>query len=426
MNEAPEGSRDDFPARESEKPAAPADRPRLTKAFWLVWWASTLSTLGDGIRYVAFPLVATTLTKDPQAVSIVFAAGYLPWPLFGLVGGAVADRVDRRRLMWTVDAARGVFVAGFAVLIQFADPHVAALASLSFVLGVAETFFDNAASALVPMVAEKSVLERANAWLFSAQTVMSTLVGAPLGAALFAWSPSSPFTADALTFVIAALLVFALRGRYTVRTGPATTTIRRDIVTGLRWLARHRLLRTMCTLVMVSNAALAAAEAVLVLYTLKILGMNGFGYGLLLAVLAVFGVLGSALAEQLRRATGIRTVLVGSTLIQACAYTSAGVTSNLPAALCAFALVGFGGGVWNVAAVSLRQASVPPELLGRVTSSYRTVGLLAMPVGAGLGGTLATHYGLQAPYLVGGTLLMVTTLLCLPGLRAKESAAPAG
>ncbi len=88
MNEAPEGSRDNSPARESEKPSSPADRPRLTKSFWLVWWASTISTLGDGIRYVAFPLVAATLTKDPQAVSLVFAAGYLPWPLFGLVGGA--------------------------------------------------------------------------------------------------------------------------------------------------------------------------------------------------------------------------------------------------------------------------------------------------------------------------------------------------
>jgi MFS family permease len=426
MNEAPEAGGSRSAANESGESPPPDDRPRLSRPFWVVWWASTLSTLGDGIRYVAFPLFAATLTKDAQAVSLVFAAGYLPWPIFGLIGGAVADRVDRRRLMWRVDIARGALVGGFAVLLHFQDPHIAALAALSFLLGVAAAFFDNAASAIVPMVTPKAVLERANAWLFSAQMVMSTLVGALLGAALFAWSPTSPFAADALTFIAAGTLVYILRGTYAVRTEPATTTIRQDIVTGLRWLARHRLLRTVCTLVMVSNGALAAAEAVLVLYTLEVLHVSGFGYGLLLAVLAVFGVLGSATAERLRKVFGVRGILVGATLIQAVAYIIAGNTSNLPTAACAFALVGFGGGVWNVVAVSLRQSKVPPELLGRVTSSYRTVGLIAMPVGAGLGGAVAARWGLHAPYLVGGTLLAVTTLLCLRGLRDEGSTSAAG
>ncbi|MDT0261747.1 MFS transporter [Jatrophihabitans lederbergiae] len=138
-----------------------------------------VSSLGDGIRFVAFPLLAAALTRDPRAVALVSAAGFLPWPLFGLLGGAVVDRVDRRRLMWRTDVLRAIVVGCFALLVASNRAPVAGLAAVSFVLGVAETFFDNAASALVPMLVADPVIERANSWLLSSQTVMSVLVGGP-------------------------------------------------------------------------------------------------------------------------------------------------------------------------------------------------------------------------------------------------------
>ncbi|MEV4346822.1 MFS transporter [Actinoplanes sp. NPDC049596] len=95
---------------------------RLGRSFRLLWTAATVSAFGDGVRYVAFPLLAADLTTDPRGVSPVFAAGYLPRLLFGLISGAVADRVDRRVLMWRVDLGRAVVLGLFAVSIAGRPP----------------------------------------------------------------------------------------------------------------------------------------------------------------------------------------------------------------------------------------------------------------------------------------------------------------
>ncbi|MFI9721926.1 MFS transporter [Streptomyces sp. NPDC052396] len=403
--------------QDTGRSAPTGPRPPVGKPFWLLWTASTLSTLGDGIRYVAFPLLATLVTKDPEAVSLVFVAGYLPWPLFGLVAGAVADRVDRRRLMWTVDLARGALTGGCAFFLTTRDAPVAALATVSFSLGVAETFFENAAGAIIPMLVPKEALERANAWLYSAQTLMATLVGAPVGAALYGLAHAAPVAADAASFLVATALIFALRGSFRVRARTVRTSIRQDIAEGLRWLWHHRLLRTLCAVVAVTNGTLAAAEAVLVLYALQVLHLGGIGYGLMLAALAGGGILGSALAPRARRRLGVRIPLIGSMVAQAAGFLCAGLTSSVPVAVAVLALVGAGGAVWNVLAASLRQRLVPAEMLGRVTSSYRTVALAAMPVGAGLAGVLADAFGLHAPFLVSGALLALTIAAAWPWVR---------
>lgn len=384
--------------------------------FWVMWSASTLSTLGDGVRQVAVPLLATTLTSDPREVAFVFGAGHLAWPLFGLVGGAVADRADRRALMWRVDLARGVLAAVFAVLLLTVDVPIAALAALTFLVGVGAAFRDNAALAVVPMVVPPGELSRANAWLFAGQNLAGTALGAPLGSVLFLVAPAMPIAVDAATFLLAALLVFTVRGTYRVAAAAPRAAVRRDIQDGLRWLLRHRQLRTLCLLASASNTVLAAAQSVLVLYTSQTLGLDDLGYGLLLAVLALGGLLGAVCASALRRFVGLPAVLLGCPLAQGAALVAAGLTRSVLVVVVAFALTGFAIAAWNVVSVSLRQSVVPAELLGRVTSVYRTAGLAAMPVGAALGGVCAAGFGLPVPLLAGGALLMSCTALSVRGL----------
>jgi MFS family permease len=150
-----------------------------------LWSASAVSSLGDGLRYVAFPLLAAGLTSDPRAVAAVFVAGYLPWPIFGLLGGAFVDRHDRRVVMWITDSVRATAVAGFTVAVAAGAGTIVVLAAASFALGAAETLFDNAASAIVPQLVARDGLDQANARLFTVQTLNTTLIGAPLGAALY-------------------------------------------------------------------------------------------------------------------------------------------------------------------------------------------------------------------------------------------------
>jgi MFS family permease len=398
--------------------------PRLGRPFWLVWLSTTGSSLGDGVRTVAFPLIAASISRDPSAVAVVSMAGYLPWLLFGLIGGAVVDRTDRRDLMWRTDVLRAVLVGGFAALVAGGSATIAALAVVSFLLGVAETFFDNAASAIVPMLVDDSGIERANSWIFSTQTVMSTLLGAPIGGALYVLGRAVPLVTDAASFALSAVLVAMVSGSFRARSAEdEPTTIRRDISDGLRWLFGHRLLRVLAMLLAVLNGSFAAAEAVLVLYALEVLHLSTVGYGLLLTLVAIGGLVGTVLAPALLRWLGLRTMLAGVGLLQGVMLLGVGLTSSRVMAVAAMLLVGVSSMAWNVVTVSLRQRIVPARLLGRVTSSYRVIGLGAMPVGALLAGVLARTYGLHAPYLIGGAVLLVAAAGSLPFLSEPVPAA---
>ena len=390
------------------------------RPFWTLWWAAAISALGDGLRYVAFPLIAAGLTSDPRAVAIVFAAGYLPWPLFGLLGGAVVDRHDRRTLMWTTDALRAVAVGALTVVLIRSGATIAALAVASFALGGAETLFDNAASAILPQLVPANGLERANSWLMSVQTLNATLIGAPLGAALYGVADYLPVAADAVSFAAAAALMCSLPGRFRTAPAQARSSLAGDIVDGLRWLWRHRFLRTACLLLIAINGTLGAAEAVLVLYSRNALGLSNFGYTALLVTLAVGGIVGTLGAPWLRRRTKLSTIVLAAALGQAAALLAAGLTSQLPIAITAMAMVGVCNAAWNVVTISYRQAVVPATLLGRVTSAYRVVALSALPLGAVAGGLLAREWGLHSPYLLAGVILSAATAIAFRGLRTGD------
>jgi MFS family permease len=360
-------------------------------------------------------------------VAVVSMAGFLPWLLFGLISGAVVDRTDRRRLMWRTDVLRAVLVGGFAALVAFGSIAIATLATVSFLLGTVEIFFDNAASAIVPMLVDDSHIPKANSWILSTQTAMSTLLGAPIGGALYALGRAVPLTVDALSFGLSAILVAAITGNFHPRTAEdAPTTIRHDIADGLRWLFAHRLLRTLALLLGVLNASFAAAEAVLVLYALEVLHLSTVGYGLLLTLVALGGLAGTVLAPILLRRLGMRVMLPAVGLVQGLALFGVGLTSSLAVLVLAMLVIGVSSMAWNVVTISLRQRVVPARLLGRVTSSYRMIGLGAMPVGALLGGVLAKAWGLHTPYLLAGCALLLATLLSLPFLYEPEPAPQAG
>jgi len=391
---------------------------RLPTPFWTLWAASAVSALGDGLRYVAFPLLAAGLSSDPRSVAFVFLAGYLPWPLFGLLGGAVVDRTDRRALMWRSDLLRAALVAGFSLLVLAQGGQIAALAGVSFVLGVVETGFDNAASAILPMVVPAPQLESANAWLQSVLTINATLVGGPFGAALYGLGHHVPFAVDAVTFAVAAALIRSLAGDFAPTPNVGAAHLGRDIAEGLGWLWRQPFLRSACLLLVVINGTLAAGEAVLVLFARQVLGLSDYGYTALLVTLALGAILGTLVAPRVRRQVGLPAVVVAAALCQAGALLAAGLSSRVTVAVAAMAVIGASSATWNVVTISYRQAVVPAALLGRVTSSYRVVGLSAMPLGAGAGGVIAHDYGLHAPFLLGGAVLVAATAASFRGLSA--------
>jgi len=384
--------------------------------------AAAISTLGDGVCLTALPLLAATLSRDPLRVSLVAFASWLPWLLFGLLSGALVDRWDRRRMMWTVDACRFVVVGALGVAVLAGWASIPLLATIGFLLGSGQTLFDNAAQSLIPTLVSRDTqrLERANSQLYGAQTVGQNFAGPPAGGALFALAASVPFLADAVSFAASSTLIATIRGSFAPQRPVGTAaeepraSLRADIAEGLRWLVGHRLLRVLAVMVGMMNLAVMAGEAILVLFAQEELGLGSVGYGLLLAGFAVGGVLASLIATQLSRRVRSGTLLVAVTFVEAAAWAVFGVGSNAWLGGAMLALVGGGSTVFNVVGVSLRQAIVPDRLIGRVVSTQRMVGFGAVPIGALLGGVVGRTLGVRAPFLLGAAILTASGLLALP------------
>jgi MFS family permease len=134
----------------------------LGPRYWKLWAASTISNLGDGVRFAALPLLAVTLTRDPLLVAGTVFASQLPWLLFALLSGALVDRLNRRLVMVAANLFRAVIVALLALAVLGEVESLAHVYVIVFVLGSAETLFDSAAFALLPALVDKSNLERAN------------------------------------------------------------------------------------------------------------------------------------------------------------------------------------------------------------------------------------------------------------------------
>ena len=404
--------------------------------FARLWGAAGVSNFGDGVYGTALPLLAATLTRDPLLVSLVSFAEWLPWLLFGLLSGALLDRWDRRRVMWTVDAARFAVVGGLAVVVLAGEASIVLLGIVGFLLGTGQTLVDTGSHSILPALVSRDPerLEQANGRLVGTQVVTQELAGPPVGGFLFSLSAWTPFAVDAVSFAASSALVASIRGHF----GPAAenlgpggrrTSLRTEIAEGLRWLAAHRVLRATAAMVAVVNLLAAGGGAVMVLFAQEKLGVDAVGFGLLFSGSAVGGVLGSLVAARVTRVVGTARVVVWTMVASALAYLVFGLSSDPWLAGVVFGLVGFLTVVFNIILGSLRQALTPDRLLGRVISAFRLFSYGAVPLGSLLGGVLARSFGLRAPFVVAGVVIPLTTVLCLPAVNTRtiaEARAAAG
>jgi MFS family permease len=379
----------------------------LGGAYHRVWAAATISAAGDGMRLVALPLTAARLTRDPLDVSLVTVAASLPWLLCSLLSGAVVDRADRSRLMWSGNAFQAAVMGLFAVAVAAGRQSIALLVVLALVVGSAQTLVDLAAQAILPAIVPREELGRANGRLQAGVRTTGTLAGPALGGMLFALSPSVPFVVDAVSFALAMLIVAGVPANRPPREGAQRVTA--QIGEGMRWLFRHRLLRTLCVVLTIWSLADTAVLAVLPLYALESLRVPEGEVGWLLAAGAVGGILGSLLAGRVIARAGKTGSICGALLAVSVAYAGLAAGGAVVVAAPMLLLMGVGSGVWVVVATSLRQESVPSRLLGRVSSAYRFTGFGGRPLGAALGGLAAGAYGLRAPIAGAAVIMLVTT-----------------
>jgi len=393
----------------------------LGPAYGRLWVATALTNVGDGIRAAALPLLAASLTGRPELVAGVAVAAQVPWLLVGPLAGAVVDRVDRRRLVSTVDILRAGLLAALVAAVATGNASIWLLYLVAFVAGLGETLRDTAASTLVPALVPAQHLERANGRLVTAEVGGNELVGPALGGWLFAAAVVLPFAVNSGTLAVAAMLVLMLPDlfRPVVLAEPAAgrRTLRADIAEGLRWLARHRLLRGVTALAVLLALLDAAWFAILVLYVAEAAGVTATGFGLLLAVSSLGAIAGGMLADRIIARLSLTTALSGATLLTGLAQGALGLTGAVTVIATCLAVSGFAFAIANVAVVTIRQRYTPERLLGRVTATYRTLVSGAAAAGALLGGVAAAGYGVRAPMLAGAPVLVAAGALAIPLLR---------
>ncbi|WP_353707739.1 MFS transporter [Cellulosimicrobium sp. ES-005] len=381
--------------------------------FRRLWTASTVSNLADGVLKVALPLVAVRYTDSPALVAGLTFALTLPWLLFALPAGALADRLDRRHAMIGANVGRALLVVALAAVALVPDAgSIAVLYVVAFGVGVTETLYDTAAQSILPQVVPRTALPRANGRLYAAELTANQFVGPPLGGLLVAAGAAVAFGLPGALWAIAVGLLVGLPGSYRPER-TTRTTLRADIAEGLRFLWHDRILRTLALMVGGINFASNAAFAIFVLYAVgpdSPLGLSEPAYGVLLTTTAVGAFAGSFVAERVVALVGRARSLALTVLSTVALVGVPAVTTDAWVIGAVYAVGGAGIAVWNVVTVSLRQRITPDALLGRLNSCYRLVAWGTMPLGAAVGGALGELFGLRSVFVVMAAVSAATLL----------------
>jgi len=370
---------------------------RLGTDFRWLWGATIAGNLGDGVLLAAAPLLIASITTDPLAVALAVFLQRLPWLFFAVVAGAVVDRADRRRIAVVVSVLRAAVVAVVVGALVADTLSVGLVYAMAFLLGTAETFADNASSALVADTVPKDSLGTANARLIGSMMVTNQLAGPPIGAALFGAGRAAPFG----TYVVCAAAAAVLFGRTSTR--PATAppgsrpALRHEIAEGVRWLWHHPPLRTLALTIALFNITWGASIAVQVLYAQERLGVGDLGFGLFLAASAVGGVVGAASYGTLERHFSLATLMRIGLVIETASHLFLALTTSPWFAGLVMFCFGAHAAVWSTTSTTVRQRAVPSRLLGRVGSVYMLAVLGPLALGTLIGGVLAQWWGVTAP-----------------------------
>ncbi|WP_432037208.1 MFS transporter [Streptomyces cucumeris] len=418
-------------ARELPAVAAGDAAPPGTRNTAVLLVFTAVTNLADGVTKVALPLLAAQVSSAPSQVAAVSLTLTLPWLLIALHVGVLVDRFDRRRLLWIADGLRLAAVAALLQLTAAGALSITALCAAGTVLGVAEVIALTSAAALVPAVVPPTGRERANAWITGAETVCNEFAGPFAGGLLLAAGTGFALGATWFSYLAASLVLLLLTGSFRARRpGPVTPgareTVGHQIVTGLRHLWSHRLLRTMSLILTVLCASWGAWLALMPLYATESMGLTPRGYGTLLSALGVGGLVGALAVTRLNRLLGRRRVM-GADLAGTFAMMAVPALTGAPWAVAAAAFAGgMGGTLWAVNARTIGQRLVPDHLLGRYTAVTRLFGWGAMPVGSGLVGLLAQGLGPRPAFLVFAALVALAVPAFLRALTPGALSAASG
>ena len=370
---------------------------RLGRSFRWLLASSWVTNLGDGITLAAGPLLVASQTHNPLTVAMAAFLQRLPWLLFGLYAGVVADRLNRRAIVIATGLVRTAILLLLTASILTNRVDIAVVLAALFLFGVNETFGDTTTATLLPMLVDKPDLGIANSRALAGVIVWNQMAGPPVGAALFAVGMALPFASESVCVLAGMVLIWrvqlpahGVRGRH--------ARVRDDIREGWRWLWGHAAVRTLAITIFTFNVTFGAAWSVLVLYARERLGLGAIGFGLITTAMAVGGLLGTASYGWLERHVRLGIIMRGGLIIETLTHLALALTRWAWFALLVFVIFGAHASIWGTTSASVRQRAVPAEFQGRVASVYLTGLVGGIVIGSAIGGLAASAWGITAPF----------------------------
>jgi MFS family permease len=378
---------------------------RMGRRFRWLLASSWTSNIGDGIAVAAGPLLVASQTDSAFLVALAALVQKLPWLAFGLWAGALADRLDRRKVVMVADTLRSLVIAALCVTIFTGRTNITVVLIAMLLYGVAEVFADTTTSTLLPMLVAKADLGTGNQRLQAGFLTCNQLLGPPVGAFLFAAGAAWPFVVQVVCVLLAVLLVSKIAasgGETELMTGADAsgepTHVLRDIGEGLRWIWGHAAVRTLALVILVFNVTWAAAWSVLVLWSRDRLGMSEVGFGLLTTGSAVGGIIGTALYGRIELRFSLANIMRVCLLLEVLTHAAFALTTAGWLAIAIMVEFGAYAFVWGTVSNTVRQRAVPRRFQGRVSAVYMMCVFGGIIAGQAIGGGIAEKWGVVAPF----------------------------
>lgn len=393
----------------------------MRSGFGWLWMSAGAANLGDGVSVVLIPLVAVGIGASPAQVALVAAASTAAWPVLGLFSGWFVDRVDRRWVLCLANLVRVLILAGGAAAAVLQALSVPVLVTIAIGYGAAETLADTATMGLIPAYAPQSQRTRANARIEGTVNLLNQLAGPPLAGLLVGLGATTAFVTGAGLYLVAGLAAAVLLIRSltppprppTSGAGPGSadgfgTALRG----GLRFIWDSPLLRNLTALTAAMNLTWGCFTGLFVVHALDPDGLDFSArtYGLLLTAMALGGLAAAVAAEPARRRLGTRTLLLGDCVgtVLLVAPTALGL-GPIPTTL-GLIIAGSGATIWRILVATIRQATTPEHLLGRVYSASRVISWGTLPAGSLLAGALAATTDVRTAFAAASVVALLAGL----------------
>jgi MFS family permease len=382
--------------------------------FLKLWSAETISQLGTQVSLLALPLVAViTLDVSAFQVALLSVIEFAPFILVSLPAGVWVDRLRRQPILVVGDLGRAFLLATIPLTWAFDALTIWQLYAVGFGVGVCTVFFDVAYQSYLPSLVDRAQLVEGNAKLEVSRSGAQIAGPAMAGPLVQALTAPVAVLVDAVSFAASALFLFRIRTRETAPKRPAAgdrARMRRDLAEGLRYVLGHRYLRWIAAATATFNFWGNVMWAILLVYAVRELDLSPSAIGLVFAIGNVGYLAGAVTTSRISAALGIGpSILLGAaTGAAALLVPLAPKSEPLPFLIAAEVILGFGLPLYNVTQVSLRQAITPERLQGRMNSVMRFLVWGVIPLGALVGGAIASAGSLRAAIWIGAVGMSLT------------------